>query len=357
MNAERRPFDEDILYGALLRRDPAYEGVFFVAVTSTGIVCRPTCPATAPSRANCRFYSTIEEALEAGFRPCLRCRPLLPPDAESEAVRRLVEAIDQDPSRRWRDADLKSFGLHATTARRQFHRRFGMTFLEYARIRRLGHALHSMQNGSRVIDAQVDAGYESASGFREAFARTFGTSPAERNARLLGVDWVDSPVGPIVVAGDEAAVYCVEYADRDGLDRQIARVAGRVGARAVPGRSAPVAQVETELAAYFRGEPVPFTAPLSRGGTAFQNAVWDALLAIPLGETQSYAELAQSAGRPGAVRAVAQANGANPFAIVIPCHRVINTGGGLGGYGGGLPRKHWLLEHERRIRAAVAPKP
>jgi AraC family transcriptional regulator of adaptative response/methylated-DNA-[protein]-cysteine methyltransferase len=355
MNAEPRPFDEDILYGALLRRDPAYEGVFFVAVTTTGVFCRPTCPATSPSRANCRFYPTVEEALAAGFRPCLRCRPLRPPDSESEAVHRLVEAIEHDPSRRWRDADLESFGLHATTARRHFRRRFGMTFLEYARNRRLAHALQGMQDGGRVIDAQLDAGYESASGFREAFARTFGASPGRRSARLLGVDWIDSPLGPLILAGDENAVHCVEYADRDGLDRQIARLAGRAGTSAIPGRSAPVAQMESELAAYFRGEPASFVVPLHRAGTGFQNAVWDALLAIPLGETRSYGDLARAIGKPEAVRAVAQANGANPFAIVIPCHRVINTGGALGGYGGGLPRKQWLLEHERRMRASATP--
>jgi AraC family transcriptional regulator of adaptative response/methylated-DNA-[protein]-cysteine methyltransferase len=292
--------------------------------------------------------------LQAGFRACLRCRPLEPPNAESAAIRRLLDAVESEPTRRWRDADLRAFGLHPSTVRRHFRRRFGKTFLEYAREWRLGTAADGIRGGGRVIDAQQDAGYESASGFRDAFARTFGANPGRRSARTVGVHWFDSPLGPIVVAGDEQSVCCVEYADREGLDRQIARLAARSGACPIPGRSAPVARIETELGNYFAGRAASFTAPLARGGTPFQNAVWDALLAIPLGETQSYADVARAIGKPDAVRAVAQANGANPLAIVIPCHRVINAGGGPGGYGGGLPRKLWLLEHERRMLAGVA---
>lgn len=354
MIAQLKLFDDETLYAALLRRDPAFEGVFYVAVTSTGIFCRPTCPAGPPQRRNCRFFRSAEEARQAGFRACLRCKPLEPPNAESEAVRKLLAAIEQDPARRWRDEDLGTFGLHPSTARRHFRRRFGKTFLEYARERRLGKAADGIREGGRVIDAQLDAGYESASGFRDAFARTFGASPARTQGNPVGVHWFDSPLGPIVVAGDDRAIHCVEYADREGLDRQMARLVRRTGARPIPGRSAAVQRMEAELRDYFAGRAVSFTPALERGGTPFQNAVWDALLSIPLGETRSYADVARAVGRPEAVRAVAQANGANPFAIVIPCHRVINTGGAPGGYGGGLPRKLWLLEHERRMRAAMA---
>lgn len=354
MNAQPGLFDDDRLYQALVRRDPAFEGIFVVGVVTTGIYCRPGCPAVMPRRENCLFFGSAEEAQDAGFRACLRCRPNLPPDAETSAMRRLIEAVDRDPSRRWRDADLDAFGLHPSTVRRQFRRRFGMTFLKYARAKRLGGALNGIRTGQRVIDAQLDAGYESASAFRDAFARTFGSSPGERAAARIALDWIDTPLGPMAVAGDDAAVHCVEYADRATLDRQIARITARTGARVIPGRSAPIERMESELAAYFRGEPASFATPLCRGGSPFQNAVWDALLEIPLGETRSYAELARTIGKPAAVRAVAQANGANPFAIVVPCHRVINTGGGPGGYGGGLPRKLWLLEHERKMRRCGA---
>ncbi len=167
-------------------------------------------------------------------------------------------------------------------------------------------------------------------------------------ARALFAAWLDTPLGPMVAIGDEAALYLLEYADRRGLERQIERLRVRAEAGVVPGRTGPIAQIERELAAYFDGSSMRFETPLARIGSAFQNAVWDALLAIPPGYTRSYAELAGAIGRPRAVRAAARANGANPFAIVIPCHRVINADGALCGYGGGLPRKRWLLEHERR---------
>ena len=156
------------------------------------------------------------------------------------------------------------------------------------------------------------------------------------------------PVNSVSRLKCESTLYLLEYVDRRGLERQIARLRARAKAGIVPGRTKPIAQIEAELAAYFNGSSMRFETPLARLGSPFQNAVWDALLAIRPGQTQSYADLARGVGRPEAVRAAAQANGANPFAIVIPCHRVINADGGLCGYGGGLPRKRWLLDHERR---------
>jgi AraC family transcriptional regulator of adaptative response/methylated-DNA-[protein]-cysteine methyltransferase len=148
--------------------------------------------------------------------------------------------------------------------------------------------------------------------------------------------------------GDEEALHLLEFIDRRGLERQIERLRARAKAGIVPGRTGPIAQIETELAAYFGRHLVRFETPLARFGSAFQNAVWDALVAIPPGQTRSYTDIARTIGKPQAVRAVARANGANPFAIIVPCHRVIGADGTLVGYGGGLPRKRWLLDHERR---------
>jgi AraC family transcriptional regulator of adaptative response/methylated-DNA-[protein]-cysteine methyltransferase len=205
--------------------------------------------------------------------------------------------------------------------------------------------------------AQLEAGYESGSGFREAFARLIGAPPASRAGRALFAAWLDTPLGPMTAIGDEAALYLLEYADRRGLERQIERLRGRTRAGIVPGRTAPIAQLEAELAGYFAGRTAHFETPLAPLGSPFQQAVWDALRAIPPGRTRSYGDLACAAGRPAAVRAAAQANGANPFAIVIPCHRVVSADGTLGGYGGGLARKRWLLEHERRWAATAAVGP
>jgi AraC family transcriptional regulator of adaptative response/methylated-DNA-[protein]-cysteine methyltransferase len=348
------PLDHDTCYTALLGRDAEFDGVFYVGVRTTGIFCRPTCPARKPKRENCEFFADAQGALLASYRPCARCRPLSHPNETSDVVRRLVAAVEAEPTKRWRDADFDALAVHASTARRQFQKRFGMTFVEYARARRLGSAFKAIRNGERVIDAQVDAGFESGSGFRDAFARIMGAPPRSRETRALFAAWLDTPLGPMTAVADDRALYLLEYVDRRGLEREIERLRARLKAGIAPGRTAPIVQIEAELEAYFAGRSTSFETPLARGGSPFQNSVWDALLTIPPGETLSYTDLARAVGNPRAVRAVAQANGANQFAIVIPCHRVINANGELGGYGGGVPRKRWLLEHERRARAKAA---
>jgi AraC family transcriptional regulator of adaptative response/methylated-DNA-[protein]-cysteine methyltransferase len=345
--------DEEACYAALAERNPEYEGIFYVGVRTTGVFCRRTCPARPPKRENCEFFADAQQALLASYRPCKRCRPLSHPGETSEVVRLLVDAVEREPDKRWRDADFDALHLHASTARRQFKKRFGMTFVAYARARRLGAAFKAIRAGERVIMAQLDAGYESGSGFRDAFASLMGAPPVSPAARALFATWLDTPLGPMTAIADEAALHLLEYADRRGLERQIERVRLRARAGIVPGRTGPIAQIEAELAAYFAGRSMRFETPLAQHGSPFQSAVWHALVAIPPGQTRSYAELAHAIERPAAVRAAAQANGANPLAIIVPCHRVINADGTLGGYGGGVPRKRWLLDHERRWAAAA----
>jgi AraC family transcriptional regulator of adaptative response/methylated-DNA-[protein]-cysteine methyltransferase len=354
MEQTELPLDQDRCYVALLGRDADYDGVFYVGVRTTGIFCRPTCPARKPKRENCEFFADAQAALLAAYRPCARCRPLSHPNETSAVIRRLVEAVEREPTKRWRDADFDALAVHASTARRQFQKRFGMTFVEYARARRLGSAFKAIRKGERVIDAQLDAGFDSSSGFRDAFTRIMGAPPVSRATRALFAAWLDTPLGPMTAIADERALYMLEFVDRRGLEREIERMRLRQKAGIAPGRTAPIAQIEKELEDYFAGRSLTFKTPLVRAGSPFQNAVWDALLTIPPGETWSYAQLARTVGSPRAVRAVGTANGANQLAIVIPCHRVINLNGELGGYGGGLPRKRWLLEHERRALGARA---
>jgi len=352
MDQMTQPLDQEACYAALLGRNADYDGVFYVGVRTTGIFCRPTCPARKPKRENCEFFGDAQAALLASYRPCARCRPLSHPNETSDVVRRLVEAVEREPLKRWRDADFDALAVHASTARRQFQKRFGMTFVEYARARRLGSAFKAIRGGERVIDAQLDAGFESPSGFRDAFTRIMGAPPASRATKALFAAWVDTPLGPMTAIADERSLHLLEFVDRRGLEREIERLRLRQKAGIAPGRTAPIAQIEAELADYFAGRSLKFATPLARAGSPFQNAVWDALLTIRPGETWSYAKLARAVGSPKAVRAAGTANGANQLAIVIPCHRVINSDGKLGGYAGGLPRKQWLLEHERRIAAA-----
>lgn len=336
-------------YEASARRDASQDGQFFLAVTTTGIFCRPSCPARQPLFENCEFHATAEAALLAGFRPCLRCKPMHHPDETSEVITRLIEAVEQDPARRWRDADFDALGMHASTARRHFRRRFGMTFVQYARARRLGVAFKAIRQGEPVIHAQLESGFDSGSGFRDAFSRIMGAAPVNaRGQNLMQAEWIDTPLGPMVAIADEEALWLLEFANRRGLEREIERMRQNHKVAIVPGSTAIHAQLSEDLDRYFSGECLSFTTAIGVRGSEFRRQVWQALVRIPAGQTRSYGQLAQALGRPTAVRAVAQANGANQLSLIVPCHRVIGADGSLTGYGGGLDRKRWLLEHEAR---------
>lgn len=337
-------------YEALLEKKSEYEGVFFVGVKTTGVFCRPTCPARKPKLENCEFFETAQEALLAAFRPCKRCRPLSHPNHVSKLIQILVEAVEKDPERRWKERDFEKLAVDASTARRQFKKRFGMTFVAYARARRMGLAMKQIRGGEAIIQAQLSTGYESSSGFRDAFSRIMGAAPTKlENQDILKASWLDTPLGPMIAVANEEGLYLLEFVDRRGLECEIERLRKKTKAAIIPGRSEPIDSIEEELHLYFQGKLKTFQTSLFLLGSPFQKRVWDELLKIPMGETRSYAEIAVAIGKPAAFRAVALANGANQFAIIIPCHRVINTNGELGGYGGGLTRKRWLLNHERKI--------
>lgn len=339
-------------YQALLERQSHYEGVFYVGVTTTGVFCRPTCGARKPKFEHCEFFPSAEAALLASYRPCKRCRPLSDPNHVSPAVRRLVQAVEDNPEKRWTNHDFDELAIHASTARRQFQKRFGMTFVAYARARRLGMAMEQIRSGAKVIDAQLAAGYESQSGFRDAFSRILGSAPSlSDTSRVLHAVWIDTPLGPMLAIGDEVFLYLLEFVDRRGLEREIERLRQKTKFPILPGGTSITALAEREMTEYFAGHRSTFETPLHGLGSPFERRVWDQLQKIPLGETRSYAEVARAIEEPMAYRAVARANGANTCAIMIPCHRVINANGELGGYGGGLARKKWLLDHERTMRA------
>ncbi|WED42303.1 bifunctional transcriptional activator/DNA repair enzyme AdaA [Legionella cardiaca] len=340
-------------YQALLDKNTNYDGVFYVGVKTTGVFCRPSCPARKPKFEHCEFYRTAQEALLASYRPCKRCNPLSHPNQVSETVRALVEAVELNPAKRWRDCDFDALAIDASTARRQFKKRFGMTFVEYARARRLGLALQQIRQGESIIEAQLDAGFESSSGFRDAFTKIMGAPPSstQKQHQVLKAAWLDTCLGPMLAIANDDALHLLEFIDRRGLEREVDRLRQRLKATIIPGTTKPIALIEQELKAYFAGTLQQFKTPLFFLGSPFQKSVWEALCRIPYGETRSYVEQATVVGRPTAYRAVANANGANQLAIVVPCHRIINSNGELGGYGGGLARKHWLISHEKQHKA------
>jgi len=347
MNKPNLPSPE-VMYRAVVRRDPAFEGIFYVAVKTTGIFCRPTCRVRTPKRENVEFYASVGEALQAGFRPCKRCRPLeREPDAPA-VVARLLAVVEADPTARLRDADLRAHGIDPSTARRAFKRYCGMTFQAYHRARRMGLALAGVRQGKSMLDLQLDHGFESGSGFRTAFTRLLGTAPS----RSQGVDclyarWIETPLGPMLALADDRGLAALEFVDRRRLTRELEALQKKLGRSALPGSHRYLDQIDRELTAYFAGRALGFSTPIAMHGTTFQRAVWKALLDIPPGATRSYADIAARIGMPSAVRAVGRANGDNPLCLIVPCHRVIGANGTLTGYGGGLWRKAWLLDHER----------
>ncbi len=345
ITVELPPRDE--MLAAFLGRNADYDGVFVTAVTTTGIFCRPSCPARKPRAENVEFLPTPRDALLAGYRPCLRCRPMEPAGAPPGWLRELLAEIEADPMRRWADRDLCERGLGPDRVRRWFQEHHGMTFHGYERARRLGLALGRIRLGGDVTSTAFDHGWGSTSGFGEAFAKLFGGPPSRTGGPVVTVNRIGSPLGPMVAGATDDGLCLLEFGDRRMLETQLERLRARLGCTMVPGEHPVLAAAAEQMDGYFRGERVSFDVPLVVPGTDFQRAVWDRLCEIPSGTTVTYGQVARRLGRPDAVRAVGRAVGDNRIAVMIPCHRVVGADGRLTGYGGGLWRKQRLLDHER----------
>jgi AraC family transcriptional regulator of adaptative response/methylated-DNA-[protein]-cysteine methyltransferase len=334
---------------AFLGSDATYDGIFFTGVRTTGIFCRPSCRARKPLPSNVEFFTSVREALFAGYRPCRRCHPALPLGTAPEWVKPLLEAVEEQPDRRLRDGDLRRFGVDPARARRYFLQHYGMTFHAYCRGRRLAGALRRLRAGDELDDVALGTGWDSHSGFREAFTRTFGTAPGQgAHTACVMTTAIDTPLGPMIAGATDEGLCLLEFTDRRMLEGQLTRLQALLRQPLVPGEHPHLTQAREELSRYFAGALTAFTMPLVFRGTPFEERVWRELVGIRYGETVSYAQLAARVGSPGAQRAVGRANGMNRVAVLIPCHRVVNSDGKLGGYGGGLWRKHWLLALEAR---------
>jgi AraC family transcriptional regulator of adaptative response/methylated-DNA-[protein]-cysteine methyltransferase len=337
---------------AVLSRDASYDGVFFVAVRTTGVFCRPSCGSRKPLPRNIEYYRSVREALAAGYRPCKRCRPLDTNGKPPEWVRQLLARIERVPATPLRDADLRSMAIDPARARRFFQKRYGVTFQGYQRLLRLGSSLMQIRRGADLMSVGWDHGYESSSGFRAAFGRIFGSTPGRsRTTDCILTELIETPLGPLIAAANPVGICLLEFTERRALRAQLSVLRKRMGCAIVPGHNEQLAHLKDELERYFAGTLTEFGVPLVAPGTAFQRSVWERLRRIRYGHTRSYEQMARELGKPGAQRAVGRANGDNRVAILIPCHRVVRNNGELGGYGGGLWRKQFLLEHERRVLA------
>jgi AraC family transcriptional regulator of adaptative response/methylated-DNA-[protein]-cysteine methyltransferase len=342
---------------AFLAGDASYDGIFYTGVRTTGIFCRPSCTARKPRPENVEFFATPSEALFSGYRACKRCRPLDADGRPPQWVARLLARLEAAPGERIRAADLRAEGIDPARARRWFQKHYGMTFQAYSRARRLAGAFRQIKRGDTVSNVANESGFESESGFREAFARTFGAAPGTAaTGEAVTLDWIASPVGPLVAGATDEGICLLEFSDRRMLEAQFKTLRRRLNAPLVPGRHRWLDALRKQLEEYFDGRRTQFDLPVVIRGTPFQEQVWRTLLEIPSGETWSYRDVAARIGQPGATRAVGTANGMNRIAIVIPCHRVVNADGRLGGYGGGVWRKQFLLDLERGQRRFEVPR-
>jgi AraC family transcriptional regulator of adaptative response/methylated-DNA-[protein]-cysteine methyltransferase len=260
----------------------------------------------------------------------------------------LLAEVERDPAARIMEGDLRRRGVDPATVRRHFLRHYGMTFQASTRARRLSRAFRSIREGVSLDDAIFDSGYESHSGFREAFVQTLGCTPGKSQGQpCVLLAWMATPLGPMIAGATDEGVCLLEFSDRRMLEAQFETVRRLFGGPGVMGTNQHLELLREELGRYFAGALRQFMVPLVFPGTPFQRQVWQQLLEVPYGQTRSYQELAAKLGNPSAVRAVGRANGMNRLAIVIPCHRIVNKNGDLGGYGGGLRRKQYLLNLEQ----------
>ena len=341
-------FNDDVLYNALLTKDPSFEGYFYAGITSTGIFCRPTCTAKKPKRENVLFFRTPQEAQLNGFRECKICKPLGSSGSPPEWVEPLLAELERSDTRKLNDADLRTAGYDPAQVRRWFKKEYGVTFQSYQRMGRLSQAFQHLREGASVTEVAFDAGFESLSGFSESFRSLFDAAPSNAQGRLIHVTRFSTPLGPMMAAATDKGLCLLEFTDRRMLETELAQLKKRHRATLIIGRHHITDQTRSELHEYFEGKRRDFTIPLDTVGSPFQISVWEALKNIPYGETRSYKQQSETLDSPLAIRAVARANGMNRVAIVIPCHRVIASDGSLQGYAGGLARKQWLLEHEKK---------
>ena len=334
---------DDQRWGAVLRRDRAVDGQFVTGVLSTGIYCRPSCAARHPKRDNVRFFASGAEARDFGLRSCLRCRPdeLAADEAGIARAIRLIETAEDAPTLEQlaEAAGYSPFHFH-----RLFRRATGVTPAAYVRAHRAKRAERALKESDTVTEALYDAGYAAPARFYADMPDRLGMTPSKwrDGGRGETIRWGVAPtdLGPLLVAATTRGICRVAFEPDDAVLRaHFPNATIERGGAALEALLADAVEFVTEPGR-------AMTLPLDVRGTAFQQAVWRELSRIPAGETLSYAALAARAGNPNAVRAVGSACGANPVAVLIPCHRALRANGSLGGYAWGLPIKEKLLKRE-----------
>ncbi len=339
-------------WDAVLARDSNHDGEFFFAVSTTGVYCRPSCPAKRPRRENVTFFRNSAAAEKAGFRACLRCKPKSasgnPQTATVKGMCRYIEQHLDEPVTLERLGE--AFGQSPFHLQRTFKKALGITPRAYADSCRMGLVKRNLQSGRSVTHALYDAGYSSSSRLYERTASQLGMTPDKyrRGAIATSIRYTcaDSPLGRMLVAATEKGICAIQFGERDdelveGLKREFPF--------AVRKRDDETMSSWTEaVLGQISGDKLNRSLPLDIQATAFQRRVWTHLQSLPFGTTQSYREVAKAIGQPNAARAVARACASNRIAVAIPCHRVVREDGEMGGYRWGVERKKALLEMEQQ---------
>jgi AraC family transcriptional regulator of adaptative response/methylated-DNA-[protein]-cysteine methyltransferase len=331
------------MWDAFEARDRRQDGRFVVAVSTTRIYCKPSCPARRPKQENVSFFGDAAAAAAAGYRPCLRCKP----DEiarDREAVAGAVQLIEQSETPPRLDELAAAVGYAPHHFQRLFTREIGVSPAAYARALRSKRAEEALKESETVTEAIYEAGYSTPSRFYAEAGERLGMTPSAwregGRGETIRFAVADSPLGPMLIAATAKGICRLTFnEDETALHHRFPN------AQILPDDGTIKPWVEGALAAVVTPHAAP-ELPIDVRGTSFQEAVWAQLRKIPVGETRSYADIAAAVGQPGAVRAVGTANGSNPVAVLVPCHRVIRSDGSLGGYAGGLDRKRKLLEAE-----------
>jgi len=335
--------DDDEAWAAFERRDRRWDARVIGAVTTTGIYCKPSCPARRPKREHVLFFADAESARTAGYRACLRCKPD-EVGRDREAVARAVTLIEQAEEPPRLDHLASAVGYAPHHFQRLFTREMGVSPAAYARGLRAGRAQSNLRKDKSVTEAIYDSGYAAPSRFYADARDRMGMTPSAwrdgGRGETIRYAMLDTPLGRMLVAATSKGICRLTFdEDEAALNRRFPNADIRPADTAMGALISGVMEaIETPTAVH--------DLPIDVAGTAFQEAVWKELRKIPPGETRSYADIAAAIGEPGAVRAVGTANGSNPIAILVPCHRVIRSDGTLGGYAGGLDRKRQLLAAE-----------
>jgi AraC family transcriptional regulator, regulatory protein of adaptative response / methylated-DNA-[protein]-cysteine methyltransferase len=336
---------------AVVNRDRAYEGQFVLAVHTTGIFCRPGCPARTPKRENTSFFNTTADALRAGFRPCKRCRPLGSSINEDHArmVGKAVQAMERSETRLTLEALAAHVGMSPWHLQRVFRQQTGLTPAQYQRSLRSSRLREELQGATTITEAMNNAGYGSSSQFYAKTEGELGMSPSSYRSGGKGerirYGIVQTWLGSLLVAGTDRGVCSLQMGDSEEEMRE--RLHATFPNAEFIADDPDFARIVAAVVALAEEPSSTSSIELDPRGTAFQHRVWNALRRIPAGTTWTYSELAEQIGSPRSVRAVAKACADNPVPLLVPCHRVIGKNGSLTGYRYGVERKRGLLERER----------